>query len=347
MAVNKIVINDEVKIDLTADTVSPSTLALGITAHDKSGNIITGTMDNSLIPTETLLKFTGDLSYFDYNGRMDNWFKTYKNLLSFDDVTDARNMFYGSTLTEIPAITFNGTSDSSAMGMFMQCYNLTTFPTLATKKSGKENLDCVNMFNSCKKLVELPNNTYFSSVFATGAFAGNNYSFSGMFQNCQALTKLSDLSIFDRKIRAKQYSTDTNQGNYLNLFNNCQSLQELSNFPLRNSGSTYDINMFTETFYKTYSLRKLTFSATGSFSWSNQVIDLSTAGYSNSVADSVYNHNSAVETLNSLPTVSGSSNYIKFKNGAGSATSGGSISDLTAEEIAVATAKGWTVSLVN
>lgn len=346
MAVNKIVIDNEVKIDLTADTVSPSTLALGITAHDKSGNIITGTMDNSLIPTETLLKFTGDLSYFDYNGRMDNWFKTYKNLLSFDDVTDARNMFYGSTLTEIPTITFNGTADSSAMGMFMQCYGLTTFPTLVTKKSDKEKLDCVNMFNSCKKLVELPNNTYFSSVFATGAFAGT-YSFMGMFQSCLALTKLSDLSIFDRKIRAKQYSTDTNQGNYLNLFNNCQSLQELSNFPLRNSDSTYDINMFNQTFYNTYSLKKLTFSATGSFNWSNQVIDLSTTGYSNSVADSVYNHNSAVETLNSLPTVSGSSNYIKFKNGAGSATSGGSISDLTAEEIAVATAKGWTVSLVD
>ena len=347
MAVNKIVINNEVKLDLTADTVSPSTLATGITAHDKSGNIITGTMDNSLIPTETLLKFTGDLSYFDYNGRMDNWFKTYKNLLSFDDVTDARNMFYGSTLTEIPAITFNGTSDSSAMGMFMECYGLTTFPTLVTKKSDKENLDCVNMFNNCRKLVELPNNTYFSSVFATGAWAGNNYSFSGMFQNCQALTKLSDLSIFDRKIRAKQYSTDTNQGNYMNLFYNCKSLQELSNFPLRNSGSTYDVNMFSNTFYQTYALKKLTFSATGSFSWSNQVIDLSLAGYSNSVADSVYNHNSAVETLNSLPTVSGSSNYIKFKNGAGSTTSGGSISDLTAEEIAVATAKGWTVSLVD
>ena len=202
------------------------------------------------------------------------------------------------------------------------------------------------MFNSCKKLVELPNNTYFSSVFATGAFAGT-YSFMGMFQNCLALTKLSDLSIFDRKIRAKQYSTDTNQGNYMNLFYNCQSLQELSNFPLRNSGSTYDVNMFSETFYNTYSLKKLTFSATGSFSWSNQVIDLSTTGYSNSVADSVYNHNSAVETLNSLPTVSGSSNYIKFKKTAGSATSGGSINNLTAEEIAVATAKGWTVSLVD
>ena len=35
MGINKVVVNDVVKLDLTADTVSPSTLALGITAHDK------------------------------------------------------------------------------------------------------------------------------------------------------------------------------------------------------------------------------------------------------------------------------------------------------------------------
>ena len=42
MAVNKVVINDEIKIDLTSDTVSPDTLSKGITAHDKSGNVIIG-----------------------------------------------------------------------------------------------------------------------------------------------------------------------------------------------------------------------------------------------------------------------------------------------------------------
>lgn len=34
---------DQVLIDLTQDTVEPSKLAKGITAHDKSGEIITGT----------------------------------------------------------------------------------------------------------------------------------------------------------------------------------------------------------------------------------------------------------------------------------------------------------------
>ena len=71
MAVNKIVINNEVKLDLTADTVSPSTLALGITAHDKSGNIITGTMESGGINEEDL-KFSGGLNYFGHDGRLDN-----------------------------------------------------------------------------------------------------------------------------------------------------------------------------------------------------------------------------------------------------------------------------------
>lgn len=63
-----------------------------------------------------------------------------------------------------------------------------------------------------------------------------------------------------------------------------------------------------------------------------------------------YNHDSAVETINSLPDTSaylataGGTNTIKFRGSAGSKTDGGAINTLTEEEIAVATAKGWTVS---
>ena len=43
MGVNKVIFGNEVKIDLTADTVTPADLALGVTAHDASGETITGT----------------------------------------------------------------------------------------------------------------------------------------------------------------------------------------------------------------------------------------------------------------------------------------------------------------
>ena len=43
MAVNKVVYNAKVLLDLTSDSVTPATLAQGVTAHDKSGTMITGT----------------------------------------------------------------------------------------------------------------------------------------------------------------------------------------------------------------------------------------------------------------------------------------------------------------
>lgn len=42
--INKVIVNGETKIDLTTDTVDPSHLLKGYTAHDKSGAPITGTL---------------------------------------------------------------------------------------------------------------------------------------------------------------------------------------------------------------------------------------------------------------------------------------------------------------
>ena len=74
--------------------------------------------------------------------------------------------------------------------------------------------------------------------------------------------------------------------------------------------------------------------------------------FTTNVAYSRYNHDSAVATINSLPDTSaylataGGTNTIKFKGQAGASTDGGAINTLTEEEIAVAAAKGWTVTLV-
>lgn len=74
--------------------------------------------------------------------------------------------------------------------------------------------------------------------------------------------------------------------------------------------------------------------------------------FTDKMAYSRYNHTSAVETINSLPdtseylATSGGTNTIKFRGACGSSTDGGAISNLTEAEIAVATAKGWTVTLI-
>lgn len=45
MAVNKVVVANEVKLDLTADSITPEKLVKGVTAHDRTGAPIIGTAE--------------------------------------------------------------------------------------------------------------------------------------------------------------------------------------------------------------------------------------------------------------------------------------------------------------
>lgn len=47
MGISKVLYGDSVLIDLTSDTVTASSLALGVTAHDKAGNLITGVLGST------------------------------------------------------------------------------------------------------------------------------------------------------------------------------------------------------------------------------------------------------------------------------------------------------------
>lgn len=53
MAVNKVVFDEKILVDLTSDTVTHETLAEGVTAHDKSGTVITGLATRIGIAQET------------------------------------------------------------------------------------------------------------------------------------------------------------------------------------------------------------------------------------------------------------------------------------------------------
>lgn len=57
MSVNKVTVFGENLIDLTEDTVTKETIIKGVTAHDASGNSVTGTFD-----TDKYLEKTGDAS---------------------------------------------------------------------------------------------------------------------------------------------------------------------------------------------------------------------------------------------------------------------------------------------
>lgn len=76
MGVNKVVVGDEVKLDLTSDTVTTDTLLAGVTAHDKSGLQITGTASAGIdYNSKPQITFDGKWSgwYIEYYGGVPYW----------------------------------------------------------------------------------------------------------------------------------------------------------------------------------------------------------------------------------------------------------------------------------
>ena len=77
--INKVIVNGETKIDLTSDSVEPSKLLSGTTAHDKSGAPITGactfdadTKDATAVESEILLGKTAYVKGQKKTGTMPN-----------------------------------------------------------------------------------------------------------------------------------------------------------------------------------------------------------------------------------------------------------------------------------
>ena len=175
---------------------------------------------------------------------------------------------------------------------------------------------------------------------------------------------------------------------YCQTFRYCWQLNEII-MPLVLSPVNLDSNCFDACFDDTHNARKIVFAPSPdntneSCNWKNQVINLtinvgygerdnnaSVRGDDKKIYDattyaalkndpdawtkkleySFYNHDSALETLNSLPYTGNSAsqsspNIIKFKGESGSATDGGAINTLTTAEIAQAANRCWSVSYV-
>jgi hypothetical protein len=206
--------------------------------------------------------------------------------------------------------------------------------------------------------------------------ASSGITYDSTFQQCYRLRSIGGFS---------DNTPDTVAGvsiyGMYNVFCDCYSLDELVNLPF--VYGTYNANYsFRGLVDYTHRLKELTFRdgivlASGSkggiidltyytgyanrnlanygMSMDKKVIDDATYAalkndpdwWTQDINYSRYNHDSAVNTINSLPDVSviSTTHTIKFKGAAGAKTDGGAINTLTEAEIAVATAKGWTVTL--
>lgn len=326
--------------------------------------------------------FTGSLNNFNRGGGMDGLLTKAKNenLLSFKDITDLETAFgYSSFDFSDMNIFLAGekVSSTSGLGSPFRYYQGKALPKLTGKWAPVSGMKQY-------WFADLPYIKNFDGVFDDVDWSLLDANMPNDTYNCVRDVMQSN-SRMRKAIPSsvlKHFDSTNTWGNIaLYPFDYCYALDEVTDFPVFNN-KFYRMQMSLRYCAR---LKRFTFETNPDGSpivvtdWQyNSVIDFSTSGsgggYSSYVdnpkeirtdADyalykddpdacpvyqsySRYNHDSAVETINSLPDASAVTGYthtIKFLGNAGSSTDGGAINTLTTEEIAVAAAKGWTVTL--
>lgn len=322
-------------------------------------------------PSAADLVLSSGCSYRFYQGVWDWFIRQYGHQVTTQDVWGCNYMFTSSRVEEIPfAINMSESHTHDFTQIFSSCDNLRELPRIYN--AAPKNL--TSFASWCSQLREVPDDyfdtwdwSYLDTL--TNAYSGQ---MQGMFSNCSSL----------RRLPMAAYShgnpvVHVSYGIFYNMANNCYCLDEIVDLPNPHYNATFTSNAFNNTFVNCGRLKEMTFKEMNPVNWTNQTIDLSQgvgggvdlsyymgtetqvtddASYqalkdhpdwwTSDIAYSRYNHDSAVNTINSLPTTTktNSNCIIKFKGEAGSATDGGAINTLTEEEIAVAAAKGWTVT---
>ena len=419
MAINKVVLGDETLIDLTSDTVTASSLLEGKTAHDRSGQLITGTMSSGGVTAPTTLQgnfdYFGSPWVFKQNGAeekttnarylLEKWFmQNYKSTVKFifysninyssPETGSGWEWFYAYSDEDMPIpvipieIQVKGSGNiysTSGITHFFQESKHSTLPQINyTKLDGWFISNYFDMSYFCynSRVTAIPTD-YFNSILKYGTeVEGCQYFLVG----CHYLKSIPNTG---------KLPIQHSQTFYRNWCYGCYILDEAINVPVVSLNSTQPTTshvLNTSSFLENaYRLKNFSFKAVTKAQWHNTTFDASTWGWSQdsgpqgsltnfgipegkevtdattyqalkndpdwwtmNVAYSRYNHDSAVETINNLPDCSAwiaadtsrKNNTFKFKGAAGSATDGGAINTLTDAEIAVAAAKGWTVTLV-
>lgn len=266
--------------------------------------------------------------------------------------------------------------------------NLKKLPTI--KNLYVNGNQCVSMLGSCVELTEdelikfydnirISNNTIQSGGFFTNYYTIRNinrvfpylkkafaeytkyFNYTNMFIYCYSLDEIKGILVFEN-------NDATTSNRMTNIFYDCNHVKDIE-FEKNEDGTAKTVKWKSQTidlsYYVGYSSGDLAqkISSYGSCSITaadkapttninefNSFIESNPNWWTDELAYSRYNHDSAVNTINSLPDTSaylasaGGTNTIKFEGESGSATNGGAINTLTEEEIAVATAKGWTVT---
>lgn len=241
---------------------------------------------------------------------------------SIENVTDMKSMFaYCKALTNVNTKDFDTSNVTDMSFVFSDCHSLETLDLSSFDTSNAETM--YSMFAYCKALVSLD---------LSGFDTSNVKTMIAMFANCESLESV-DLSSFDTSNVTDMYM----------MFSDCSSLKylDLSSFDTSNVDDIRQ--MFSScTVLHTLVLGNFDFSKCSSYStifWKCNNL----ANVSGSVSGIKYNidfkyspltNESALLFINGLNNIV-SSRTITFKST--------TFSNLTEEQIALATSKGWSV----
>lgn len=261
---------------------------------------------------------------------------TYLGNVSFQDLSNAFSNCYKITteqvnnFLDVPGLSYlSNSNDLGLSGCFSNCNNLRTLPNIFTNGYSYSHTYNVvpsgykDLFNGCITLDEI--NNFEGSFIVANPTYGRSLSssfFVNFISECCRLKEFTFKTNNGVPYSAKWGNLSLDFSSYVGWFSTLRKNNLLNRTNIGND-------------------KKVTDAA------SYEALKNDPDWWTEDVAYSRYNHDSAVRTINSLPDFSAIGNdTIKFKGAAGSATDGGAINTLTNEEIAVATNKGWTVTLV-
>lgn len=287
----------------------------------------------------------------------------------------------GTLHQEDPSIRYN---HNNMYGLFRNCNNLRTinenFINADTifwlNSSSSSYCKFGSVFENCYSIREVPKFVFELTRCADGGrpvITSTYYAYASTFKNCYALNKIEGLPIFyGQYLREDKITSNL----FANTFNCCGNLSKLT-FDVNPDGTPKTANWNNQIIdlsnYVGYAESASNMTGYNSGLTTDKNINIggvtptSQAFRTETINDyfatnggcSKYGHLEAVETINSLPDTSaaGGNNTIKFYGSQGYYTNYlkgrcgqspivlGTINKLTEEEIAVAAAKGWTVTL--
>lgn len=242
--------------------------------------------------------------------------------------------------------------------MFNNCYSLQEFPEDFFKDMCGEDYwastepytsSRAYLFNNCVSLRKSPKGLEYLLNSPTGY---SSHLYYNLFNNCYLLEEI-ELPVKDIKLpsstlnsvcsncsRLTHFRFQTNEDGSPKVITTWTNPQTLNLNLAGRTGQTYYITNNTK--YHGIGDEKKVYDDV-----SYQALKNDPDWWANNLYYARYNHDSAVETINTLPDVSatGVVHTVLFTGDCGLYTDGGAIKTLTEEEIAVATNKGWTITI--